>query len=479
MTWAERLRIESLRPIAGTQPDKFVSSASFIICALYLLLADLLAWSLSYAITAQGHIPVSTSLVLLVLWLLWFGVLRHSYFRRQPFWSELLCLLKTTAVLMALGCLSGPLREQPIQLMAYMQWGIALAICLVLLHALTRQLLRALGRWERAAMVFGVGQNARQAALALHSEPSMGYIVKAFVAPQGAWTPLQEDAPVQAWPISQTDFEALRPYKCVIALEANQSELRDELIRQLSRHEIKRVSVIPAMRGVPLFGLETTQFFSHEVLMIHVGNQLAKPLLRLLKRAFDLVGAATLLALLSPLFAYVAYKVSRDGGAAFFGHERIGQDGQKFKCYKFRSMVLNAQEVLQDLLQRDEQARAEWAKDFKLKNDPRINPIGHFLRRTSLDELPQLWNVLKGEMSLVGPRPVVQAELERYGDDVVYYLMAKPGMTGLWQVSGRNDVDYDTRVYFDAWYVKNWSLWTDIAILFKTISVVTGRHGAY
>jgi UDP-galactose-lipid carrier transferase len=262
-------------------------------------------------------------------------------------------------------------------------------------------------------------------------------------------------------------------------LEAEQSELRDQLIRQLSQHQVRRVSVIPAMRGVPLFGLQTTQFFSHEVLMIHVRNQLAKPLLRAFKRVFDLVGSATLLVLLSPLFTYVAYKVSRDGGSAFFGHERVGQNGQKFKCYKFRSMVVNAQEVLQDLLARDEQARAEWAKDFKLKNDPRINPIGHFLRRTSLDELPQLWNVLMGEMSLVGPRPVVQAELERYGDDVVYYLMAKPGMTGLWQVSGRNDVDYDTRVYFDAWYVKNWSLWTDIAILFKTISVVFNKNGAY
>ena len=213
--------------------------------------------------------------------------------------------------------------------------------------------------------------------------------------------------------------------------------------------------------------------------MISVHNQLSKPSLRASKRLFDIVGSAFLLLLLSPLFAYVAYKVSRDGGSAFFGHVRVGQDGRKFKCYKFRSMVANAQEVLKDLLERDPVARAEWEKDFKLKNDPRINQIGHFLRRTSLDELPQLWNVLKGEMSLVGPRPVVHAELERYGDDVVYYLMTKPGLTGLWQVSGRNDVDYATRVYFDTWYVKNWSLWTDIVILFKTISVVVARRGAY
>jgi undecaprenyl-phosphate galactose phosphotransferase len=146
---------------------------------------------------------------------------------------------------------------------------------------------------------------------------------------------------------------------------------------------------------------------------------------------------------------------------------------------KFRTMVVNSAEVLAELLARDPDARAEWEKDFKLKNDPRVNRFGNFLRRSSIDELPQLWNVLRGDMSLVGPRPVVQAELERYQDDVAYYLMSRPGMTGLWQVSGRNDVDYGTRVYFDAWYVKNWSLWTDLVILFKTVAVVLKRAGAY
>jgi lipopolysaccharide/colanic/teichoic acid biosynthesis glycosyltransferase len=142
-------------------------------------------------------------------------------------------------------------------------------------------------------------------------------------------------------------------------------------------------------------------------------------------------------------------------------------------------MVINAPELLENLLKNDPVAKAEWDKDFKLKNDPRINLFGHFIRRTSLDELPQLWNVLRGEMSLVGPRPIVKDELARYGDDVDYYLMARPGITGLWQVSGRNDVDYATRVYLDSWYVKNWSMWSDIVILFKTVSVVTNRSGAY
>ncbi|HCN8764897.1 TPA: sugar transferase, partial [Escherichia coli] len=158
---------------------------------------------------------------------------------------------------------------------------------------------------------------------------------------------------------------------------------------------------------------------------------------------------------------------------------RIGKGGKIFKCLKFRSMVTNSKEVLEDLLSKDIQAKQEWEATFKLKNDPRITKIGHFLRRTSLDELPQLFNVLKGEMSLVGPRPIITAELEKYNDEVAYYLLSKPGMTGLWQVSGRSDVDYETRVYLDTWYVKNWSMWNDIAILFKTIGVVLKKDGAY
>jgi lipopolysaccharide/colanic/teichoic acid biosynthesis glycosyltransferase len=142
-------------------------------------------------------------------------------------------------------------------------------------------------------------------------------------------------------------------------------------------------------------------------------------------------------------------------------------------------MHIDAEHKLRELLAQDPALQEEWSREFKLHNDPRVTDVGQLLRRTSLDELPQLFNVIRGDMSLVGPRPVVQDELCRYGDDVDYFLMVRPGMTGLWQVSGRNDVDYDTRVYLDTWYVKNWSLWYDIAILFKTFNVVFGRKGAY
>ena len=206
---------------------------------------------------------------------------------------------------------------------------------------------------------------------------------------------------------------------------------------------------------------------------------LLHPSSRIIKRLFDILISSCLLLLLLPLFGYLVYKIRRTDGDAFFGHQRIGVSGASFPCYKFRTMVTNSAEVLEQLLRENPIMREEWEREFKLKNDPRITSIGHFLRRTSLDELPQLWNVLRGDMSLVGPRPVVEVELEKYGDDVDYYLYVKPGMTGLWQVSGRNDVDYETRVALDAWYVRNWSLWNDLVILIKTVRVVLQKDGAY
>jgi len=177
----------------------------------------------------------------------------------------------------------------------------------------------------------------------------------------------------------------------------------------------------------------------------------------------------------------VALKIKLfDGGAVIFTHIRIGRHGQLFKCYKFRTMIPNSAEVLAELLAGDPEARAEWEKDRKLKNDPRITPIGRFLRKTSLDELPQLINIVKGEMSLVGPRPVVPDELDLYGEARVYYLQVRPGLTGLWQISGRNDVDYERRVSLDTWYVRNWTLWSDVLILFRTLLIVPSRSsGAY
>ena len=206
---------------------------------------------------------------------------------------------------------------------------------------------------------------------------------------------------------------------------------------------------------------------------------ISKPLPRVFKRLFDIVFSISFLFILIPLFLILFVFIKKDGGPIFYGHERVGKNGIKFKCLKFRSMSVHSESLLQELLDTDPVAKLEWESTFKLKNDPRVTKVGHFIRRTSLDEIPQLFNILKGEMSAVGPRPITEKELSMYEDKIQFYLMTKPGLTGLWQVSGRSDTDYNTRVSLDTNYIKNWSFINDIKILFKTVKVVFNKDGAY
>ncbi len=191
------------------------------------------------------------------------------------------------------------------------------------------------------------------------------------------------------------------------------------------------------------------------------------------------LGALLAIVLLSPLLGYIAFRIWRaDGAPLTFAHYRVGLGGQLFQCYKFRTMVRDSAAVLEKLLSTDEAARAEWARDQKLRVDPRIIPVGHFLRKTSLDELPQLFNILRGEMHFVGPRPVTVPELKRYAGSKRHYMSVKPGLTGLWQVSGRNNTTYEQRVEFDTDYVERRSPWFDSWILVRTLKVVITREGA-
>jgi exopolysaccharide production protein ExoY len=191
------------------------------------------------------------------------------------------------------------------------------------------------------------------------------------------------------------------------------------------------------------------------------------------KRLTDVAVAVAALLLASPLMLIITVFIRiTAGGPAFFPHHRIGFNGRPFVCYKFRTMVANSEQVLREHLARDSEAAEEWARCRKLKHDPRVTLWGHILRRSSLDELPQLFNILRGDMSCVGPRPIVPDELQLYGACAQDYLRARPGLTGAWQVSGRSNTDYANRVALDSHYVRNWSLWTDFAILLRTTVAV-------
>jgi exopolysaccharide production protein ExoY len=198
------------------------------------------------------------------------------------------------------------------------------------------------------------------------------------------------------------------------------------------------------------------------------------------KRAFDVATAALALIFLLPLFLMlVGVLLVAQGRPIFIRHSRIGRGGTSFPCLKFRSMVTNSDVVLREYLASNPAAREEWEETHKLKNDPRITALGRFLRKSSVDELPQLFNVIRGHMSLVGPRPIVRDEIVRYGAHIEDYLRVRPGLTGLWQVSGRSDVSYQHRVGLDVRYVREWSLRRDFVIIVRTIPALLRSSGSY
>lgn len=417
----------------------------------------------------------ATSLLGLVLLLMNY----QHYSDRRPIWDEVGDFIRLTGLLALLDiAIVATAQWNASRLWWVVSWVLVL-IGLVFGRMLTRAILRHWGLWERPTIIIGIGPNAADAALALRSQPEMGLRVHCFVDAGGADNTI-DDSTQPRQSLARMPAIAKQPgVQWVIALEHAQSEQREYWLRQLAQWGVPDISVIPAMRGVPLHGTDMSHFFSHEVAMLRMHNNLRRWPARLTKRVFDTTIALLLLIVLSPIMLLIAWMVRRDGGPALFAHPRIGKKTKVFKCYKFRTMVVDAEKKLEKLLQQRPELREQWLAERKLQSDPRVNKIGAILRRTSLDELPQLLNVIRGEMSLVGPRPVVRSELRRFGSDVGYYLLVRPGMTGLWQISGRSDTDYDKRVYLDVWYVKNWSFWYDLIILLKTIKVVLKREGAY
>jgi Undecaprenyl-phosphate galactose phosphotransferase WbaP len=243
-------------------------------------------------------------------------------------------------------------------------------------------------------------------------------------------------------------------------------------------HQFKRVIV---MFNEPRMG---PMWFTPLLLAEHLGleaqHQLINPVHQLTKRLIDIVLIIVLLPFLIPVFLLIMLAIRLDSpGSVFYTQKRIGAGGHELRIWKFRTMVKDAEEALEKVLEQDSAQRNEWEQNFKLKNDPRITRVGRFLRRTSLDELPQLWNVLRREMSLIGPRPIVAEEVPLYKDDFEIYKQVLPGMTGMWQISGRNDLTYDERIGLDVYYVQNWSIWLDLHILIHTVLIVLGGRGAY
>lgn len=244
---------------------------------------------------------------------------------------------------------------------------------------------------------------------------------------------------------------------------------------------VRNLMFVPNTVGIPVINLEVKKIYESNMLLLSIRNNLAKKTNRRIKRIFDIVFSLLTMVIIIPvsIVVIVLIMIESPGAAPIFKHYRVGKGGILFPCYKFRSMIPKAQEKLKVYLKNNPEAQKEWNKYFKLKNDPRITKIGRFIRKTSIDELPQFINVLKGEMSWVGPRPIIEDEIHYYGKYIKDYYSVLPGITGMWQVNGRSNTGYKERVSLDVWYVRNWSIWIDIALIIKTIKAVLFGKGAY
>ena len=402
--------------------------------------------------------------------LVWLDTKGH-YVQRLPRWETMSHIVSVTTVgLFVNGFIHFIVRNDTSRLWLGFTW-LSLGALMFLSRKIIKLWLKTHNQWTISALLIGDGPTLNNVVDALHAEVQMGYSV-VEIKPSTALGTLDTPA---AW---AELMQATGANHILLAMQDHKIDLYQGPLKALVYARLP-YSLVPAPSSLPSSTLSSHYLFTHGVTILHHTNRLQLILPRLIKRSFDILMSASALAALSPLLLVLTLLVKRDGGPALFGHKRIGQHGHRFSCLKFRSMVPDGDAVLKRHLAGNPAAMAEWKAEWKLRDDPRVTRLGRLLRKTSLDELPQLINVLKGDMSLVGPRPIIMAECAEYDSDIALYHMVRPGITGLWQISGRNDVSYRERVEMDSRYVRNWSFWHDIAIILKTFPVLLNRKGAY
>ncbi len=332
--------------------------------------------------------------------------------------------------------------------------------------------------WGKPVAIIGADKSGKGLTQTLQEEWGLGFKPLAvFDLP-----PASEDTLLKGEPDSESVYDSLDLARkqgidtVIFAMPRVRRESLAKFVGRASAH-FQRIIVIPDLAGITTSAVIARDFVGS--LGIEIKHNLLNPWARRIKRALDLFGVVVGGLLISPLVLVIVALIKLDSsGPAFYKHRRPGVGGMYFDCWKFRTMRADAESSLAELLQREPDMRAEWEKNRKLRNDPRITRVGRFLRTTSLDELPQIWNVVRGEMSLVGPRPMLIEEIPKYGEVYALYTRVRPGITGLWQVSGRSDTGYEERVAMVAYYVRNWSVWLDLIILARTLGSVISSRGA-
>jgi Undecaprenyl-phosphate galactose phosphotransferase WbaP len=347
----------------------------------------------------------------------------------------------------------------------------------LLCRALVRRLLSHRSWWPIPAVVLGSGAAVQQVARSLKDTQRSLQITGALLEnPVAAWNP---DLPPIIGHLSDAPMVSRqRPVRYCILAMPNRSDAEIRQIIQDHCRGFQRILIITDLLGICCLGISAREIGGQ--VGLEIPQRLSCLVPKTMKRCLDLVTGAVLVLMLVPLFVAICIAIKiTSKGPVFFGHLRYGRDGKAFRALKFRTMVTNADQILADHLQRHPEQMLEWQLYHKLKKDPRITSVGRWLRRYSLDELPQLINIVVGHMSLVGPRPIVKSEIVRYGTSYDLYTRVLPGLTGLWQVSGRNNTTYEERVALDEYYVRNWSVWMDLYILARTFHAVLQADGAY
>ncbi len=424
---------------------------------------------------------ISFSLWVLLIWLFFFYY-EGLYTRRFSFWDEIKCLWKVAffSSIAALVIVSvGRLYYLASRSLIFVNCVTALVV-LPVVRINAQRLLRRFGLFKRRVIIAGAGEIGKSCLKALKRESNYGYEVIGFVddVPEGERT-IEGVKVHRGLNGIERYIKPCRVSDIFIALPEMGREKLQELMNR-TQLLVERVLFVPDLQSIPVIGTEIHHFFHDQIFALEVKNNLRQAYNIFLKRLFDMVVSLLLLIiLLVPMLLFSLVILLESPGSPLFTQTRIGKKGKPFRVFKFRTMYEGAETRLKELLQNDEDAKRDWETHWKLKNDPRVTKIGNFLRKTSLDELPQLFNVLKGNMSLVGPRPYLPGELKDLPSEIQAFLNVWPGITGLWQVSGRSNTDYLYRVALDGWYVRNWSLWLDIIILLKTVKVVMKGDGAY
>ncbi len=453
---------------------------------LFLILTIAIQMRVALPTIIPGYLPFLPKLQY-IWWFIptWLMILAYegAYTKKITFWDEIkllwkVSLLATIAILtiVTLGKPGIPLSRSFILFLGLF------SLCLFPpLRITVKRWIVRIGLLKYKVLILGTNETAIRTATALQKESNMGYEVIGYI----------EDTPLSG----RRDIEGIKVHKhldrldrylrkcdiqnIVIAIQGLDKTKLSDLINAL-QHKTRSVLYVPDLSGMAVIGTELVHFFQDQFFALEIKNNLAQPINHFIKRLFDyVVGIIMFLLLAIPILIICVLIKLTSPGPAIFKQKRIGKDGKLFLCYKFRTMYKDSEEKLNNLLESDPLAKTEWETYWKLQLDPRVTKFGNFLRKTSLDELPQIWNVLKGEMSLIGPRPYLPREWDflKKNSDIIHSV--HPGITGLWQISGRSNATYEQRLSFDTWYVRNWNLWLDIMILIKTMAVVIKKEGAH